>query len=81
MINEEEKEECEIIDIQFEKKKKYMKRLANYTVHFGKYKKSKFQDMGDDREYTIWVTKQKEFLSKNLLLKEYLEYRLTQPVI
>ena len=68
----------EVINMQEQAKEKKMKRLSNFTIHFGKFKGQKFSDLVGDRDYTIWLHKQDEFLSKNDALREYIEYTLTR---
>ena len=68
-------------NIDGDKRKKEMSRLSKWTVNFGKYKGKKFEDMGNDREYSIWILNQVDFISKNVALKKYLEYMLTSPIL
>jgi len=68
-------------NVDGDKRKKEMSRLSKWTVNFGKYKKQKFEDMGKDREYSIWILNQTDFISKNVALKKYLEYMLTTPIL
>jgi len=69
----------EVIDLSKQKKIKEMDRLSRWTVHFGKYKNGTFKELADDRQYSIWLLKQNEFINKNQELKKYMEYTLTQP--
>ena len=69
-----------MVDIDGDKRKKEMNRLSNFTIHFGKFKKQKFSDLANDRDYSIWILKQTEFIKHNEALKKYLEYRLTRAV-
>ena len=77
--HEDEQEECVFLQEREETKQK-MKKLKNYKVKFGKYKDDTFEELGDDRDYSLWLHKQTEFIAKNQALKEYIEYRLTQPI-
>ena len=68
----------EVIDLQKEKKIKEMSRLSRFTVYFGKYKNGTFKELVEDKQYSIWLLNQKEFINKNPELKKYMEYTLTQ---
>ena len=69
----------EVVDLQEQAKQKTMKRYANFTIHFGKFKGQKFSDLVNDRDYAMWLHKKGDFLSKNRALKDYIEYMLTKP--
>jgi hypothetical protein len=69
----------EIVDVEGDKLKSEMKRLSEFTCHFGKYKKRKFKELASDRDYAIWILGKKDFISQNEALKRYLEYYLTTP--
>jgi len=75
------KSNVKLVNVDGDKRKAEMKRLSKWTVNFGKYKKQKFEDMGKDREYSIWLLKQTDFISNNEALKKYLEFTLTSPIL
>ena len=69
-----------MVNVDGDKRKKEMNRLANFKIHFGKFKNQKFRDLANDREYSIWLLNQTEFINQNDALKRYLEYSLTRAV-
>ena len=76
---EDPKSHIKIVDVEGDKLKREMKRLSEFTVNFGKYKRQKFKELVADRDYSMWLIKQSDFISKNEALKKYIEYSLTQP--
>jgi hypothetical protein len=77
MISDQIKTDVILVDVDGDKRKKEMNRLSNYQIHFGKFKKQKFSDLIKDRDYSIWLLQQTEFIKQNDALKRYLEYQLT----
>ena len=78
---EDPKSTVKLVDVDGDKRNKEMSRFSKWTVNFGKYKKQKFSDLAKDREYSMWLLKQSEFISNNEALKKYLEYTLTTPIL
>ena len=72
------KSNVKLVNVDGDKKKAEMQRLSSWTVNFGKFKGKKFEAMGKDREYSMWLLKQSDFISNNEALKKYLEYTLTE---
>jgi len=75
------KSNVKLVNVDGDKKKAEMTRLSKWTVNFGKYKGKKFEQMGNDREYSIWILNQVDFINNNLALKKYLEFTLTTPIL
>lgn len=78
---DEPKSTVKLVDVDGDKRKAEMSRLSKWIVNFGKYKKQKFSDLAKDREYSIWLLKQTDFIANNEALKKYLEFTLTSPIL
>ena len=76
---EDPKSNIKIVDVDGDKLKSEMQRLSSWTVNFGKYKTQKFKDLASDRDYSMWIIKQEDFINKNIALKKFLAYTLTHP--
>jgi hypothetical protein len=75
------KSNVKLENVDGDKRKAEMKRLSKWNVNFGKFKGKKFEEMGKDRDYSIWILNQSDFISKNEALKKYLEFTLTSPIL